>query len=165
MVSTKSMQAAEKAAKAAQEQAVAAVTMGLPSSGDGGQGVPSPRDGELEDETEIETIRATMDRLVVAFERERVERPAERPEREEETRRIWSRFDEVQATLETLRGAPNPPPKSNAGGAGEGGLSATGEPPAGGGAERSGLVAAGGRGDGDGCGGGRGRRGRPGRRD
>ncbi|CAL1405561.1 unnamed protein product [Linum trigynum] len=144
MVSTKSMTTAENAAKATQEQAVTAATTGLQSSVDGAHGVPSPRNGELEDEMEKEAIRVSLDRLVAAFETEPVERLAERREREEESRRVWRRFDEVQAALEALRGAQPPPQKSNGDGTGGSGLSAAGESPAGGGAEGSDPVAPGG---------------------
>ncbi|CAL1360334.1 unnamed protein product [Linum trigynum] len=132
MVLTKSVTAVEQAAKAAQEQVVTAATTGLPSSDDGAHGVPSLRDGELEDDTEREAIRVILDRLVAAFETERLKRLAERREREEDSRRVLRRFEEVQEVLEALRGARPPLQKSDGGGAGASRPIAAGGSPEGG---------------------------------
>ncbi|CAL1370516.1 unnamed protein product [Linum trigynum] len=120
MVSTKSMTAAEKAANAAYEQGVTAATTVLPSSGDGIHGVPSPRDGELVDETIGEELRTDLDKMEDAVEHEHRSRQAD-------SQKLWLAIGELKVMLTEALG------RVGGGGGGTGGQDSTAEAAASGG--------------------------------
>ncbi|CAL1358961.1 unnamed protein product [Linum trigynum] len=114
MVLTKSIQAAKKAAKAAQELAGIATTTGLPVTNQeaptgaqpvakapqGRPPIPAPRgpvDGELEDLTEQEAAQHRLDALVDLV-------ASERQERLEESRWVWNRLDALHDMMVEMRG-------------------------------------------------------------